>query len=269
MLLRQIAGLQEGIQGTDIRLTELTARVAAKHDILTAMRGDVSVGATESKAIVRRQVQIEVEVEAIEKLQLKATEVLRRLAGIAKRMRENQLARKELPKDVYTETDFAQISIFQKQFRANASSFGYGSATISEIEISKDNLLPCLAHMELREILRTESEKREIQKTDIKADSSASDFVRLIWSYLLALHQTSAMPSNPGNHPGILMLDEPGQHSMADDSQHALLKQLAAERQLQSIVAASFDENEDVFIQATSGIDYALIEWEGKLLKPL
>lgn len=269
MLLRQIAGLQEGIQDTDIRLTELAARVAAKHDILTAMRGDISVGATESKAIVRRQVQIEVEVEAIEKLQLKATELLRRLAGIARRMRENQLARKELPKDVYTETDLAQISIFQKQFRANASSFGYGSANISEIEISKDNLLPCLAHLELREILRTESEKREIQKTDIKADSSASDFVRLIWSYLLALHQTSAMPSNPGNHPGILMLDEPGQHSMADDSQHALLKQLAAERQLQSIVAASFDENEDVFIQATSGIDYALIEWEGKLLKPL
>jgi hypothetical protein len=65
------------------------------------------------------------------------------------------------------------------------------------------------------------------------------------------------------------MLDEPGQHSMAVDSQHALLKQLASEIKLQSIVAASFDETEEVFLQATAGIDFRLIEWSGKLLRPL
>ena len=105
-------------------------------------------------------------------------------------------------------------------------------------------------------------------RADIKSDSSASDFVRLIWSYLLALHQTSASSSSPENHPGLLMLDEPGQHSMAVDSQHALLKQLACETSLQSIVAASFDEAEEVFRQATQGIQFALIEWDGKLMRP-
>ena len=131
------------------------------------------------------------------------------------------------------------------------------TGSIDEIEVGKDTLVPCLAQMELREI-----------RTDIKSDSSASDFVRLIWSYLLALHQTSTTPSSPGNHPGLLMFDEPGQHSMAVDSQHALLKQLAGETNLQSIVAASFDEAEEVFRQATLGIKYTLIEWDGKLLRP-
>ncbi len=56
---------------------------------------------------------------------------------------------------------------------------------------------------------------------------------------------------------------------MAVDSQHALLKQLASETNLQSIVAASFDEAEEVFRQATLGIQYTLVEWEGKLLRPL
>jgi len=222
------------------------------------MRGDVTSGASESKAIVRRQVQIEVEVEALERLQIKATELFARLGQIALRMSANQAARRGVSKEAYSAADLARINRFQLNFRANAGSFGYESAQISEVEIGKDTLVPCLAQMELREI-----------RTDIKSDSSASDFVRLIWSYLLALHQTSATPLSPGNHLGLLMFDEPGQHSMAVDSQHALLKQLASETSLQSIVAASFDEAEEVFRQATEGVQFTLIEWDGKLLRPV
>lgn len=258
MLMRQIAGLKAGLQAAEVRVVELATRIASKRDLLTAMRGDVTSGASESKAIVRRQVQIEVEVEALEKLQTKATELFRLLGQIAVRLIANQAARRAMPKEAYSPADIERIRHFQLHFRANAGSFGYESARIDEIEIGKDTLVPCLAQMELREI-----------RTDIKSDSSASDFVRLIWSYLLALHQTSTTPSSPGNHPGLLMFDEPGQHSMAVDSQHALLKQLASETNLQSIVAASFDEAEEVFRQATLGIQYTLIEWDGKLLRPL
>lgn len=258
MLMRQITGLRSGLQASEVRVTELAARIASKRDLLTAMRGDVTSGASESKAIVRRQVQIEVEVEALEKLQTKATEQFARLGQIAVRMSANQAARRGMPKEAYSVEDIERINRFQLNFRANAGSFGYESAPIREVEIGKDTLVPCLAQMELREI-----------RTDIKSDSSASDFVRLIWSYLLALHQTSAASLSPGNHPGLLMFDEPGQHSMAVDSQHALLKQLAAEKSLQSIVAASFDEAEEVFQQATQGIQYTLIEWDDKLLRPV
>lgn len=258
MLMRQIAGLKKDMQTSEVRIAELTTRIASKRDLLTAMRGDLTSGASESKAIVRRQVQIEVEVEALEKLQAKATELFARLGQIAVRMNANQAARRGIPKEAYSATDIERINRFQLNFRANAGSFGYESAPIREVEIGKDTLVPCLAQMELREI-----------RTDIKSDSSASDFVRLIWSYLLALHQNSATSLSPGNHPGLLMFDEPGQHSMAVDSQHALLKQLASETNLQSIVAASFDEAEEVFRQATQGIQYTLIEWDGKLLRPL
>ncbi|HIE5103800.1 ATP-binding protein [Enterobacter hormaechei] len=257
MLIRQIAGLKSGLQATDLRVIELAARIASKRDLLVAMRGDITSGASESKAIVRRQVQIEVEVEALEKLQITSMELLAKFRLIAERMSVNQATRRCMPKENYSEADIERIRRFQLNFRANAGSFGYESAPIREIEISKDTLIPCLAQMALREI-----------RTDIKSDSSASDFVRLIWSYLLALYQTSTIPSSLGNHPGLLMFDEPGQHSMAVGSQHALLKQLANEASLQSIVAASFDESEEVFRQATQGVQYTLIEWDGKLLQP-
>ena len=106
-------------------------------------------------------------------------------------------------------------------------------------------------------------------KADIKSDSSASDFVRLIWSYLLAMYEASVHSAINGNHPCFLMLDEPGQHSMAESSQHALLAHLASHAGLQSIVAASFDESDSVFQQATVNVQYKLLEWQGELIRPL
>lgn len=259
MLKRQVAGLKESILDSEARTADLSARLAAKHDYLTALRGDVSSGASESKAVVRRQVQIEVEMASLEALSRRFVEIIGRLEELAGRLAKNQAARRALPKKAYSPDDETRIRVFEQKFRANAGSFGYESAPVQDIEISRDNLIPCLSQLELR----------EIRRTDIKADSSASDFVRLIWSYLLALYQTSAQPSIPGNHPGILLFDEPGQHSMAADSQHALLQHLSCESGLQSIVAASFDEMDTVFQEATSGVAHKLIQWEGKLIRPL
>lgn len=258
MLKRQIAGLKENIQESEVRVAELSKRLAAKHDYLTALRGDLSSGASESKAVVRRQIQIEVELSALDEFQRLATKAMPQLDSLASQLAQNQSERKKLPKDAYSQDDEVRIKVFEKLFRANAGSFEYESAPIQDIELSRDNLVPCLSQLELR----------EIRRSDIKADSSASDFVRLIWSYLLALYQASAQPSLKGNHPGVLLFDEPGQHSMAVDSQHALLLQLAGDEDLQSIVAASFDESEAVFQQATVGVTHKLLQWEGKLIQP-
>lgn len=46
----------------------------------------------------------------------------------------------------------------------------------------------------------------------MKFDSSASDNIRAIWSYTLALLKTSNEKN--GNHPQIVIFDEPGQHSI-------------------------------------------------------
>ncbi len=82
--------------------------------------------------------------------------------------------------------------------------------------------------------------------TDIKSDSSASDFVRLIWAYLLSIYIVSS--KNSGNHLGLIVFDEPAQHSMGVSSINALLKILSSQQSaLQSIVSASFDEDDQVF----------------------
>ncbi|XLZ68763.1 hypothetical protein ABT364_19740 [Massilia sp. SR12] len=260
MLKRQIAGLGEAIRELEGRTTELGQRLAGKQDYLAALRGDVSSGTVESKALVRRQVQIEIDVHGLEGLARRFSEDSEMLAKLGEQLKANQLARRGLPHSAYSADDEKRIAAFQMHFRANAGSFGYKSAPINEIEISRENLTPSFTQMELREIIR---------KSDVVADSSASDFVRLIWSFLLALYQTSANRNFEGNHPGLLILDEPGQHSMRVESQHALIQHLAGEAGLQSIVAASFDESDTVFKEATEGVKYHLIRWDGKLIQPL
>ena len=262
MLQSQINGAVEEIRQSEIAATSIGVRLAATHDYRNSLRGDVSTGVAESRAIVRRQIQIELELSNLQALEAQAEALVAKFKEIADRLAANQTARRALPKDTYSSTDVARISLFEKNFRANASSFGYESADIANIRISLDTLTPILSELELREI-------RTKVQTSLTADSSASDFVRLIWSYLLALYQTSSTPGYEGHHPGLLLMDEPGQHSMRPASQRSLLQLLIAQRGLQAIVAASFDENESVFMEATTGLDFKLIQWEGKVIQPM
>lgn len=263
MLQNQINGAVEEIRQSEIAVNDVATRLAATHDYRNSLRGDVSTGVAESRAIVRRQIQIELELLNLHAFNTQAMELMVAFGEIADRLAANQADRRALPKEAYSDADMSRISLFEKNFRGNASSFGYESAEIADIRISLDTLTPILSELELREILRPKVQ------TSLTADSSASDFVRLIWSYLLALYQTSATRGFEGQHPGLLLMDEPGQHSMRSASQRALLQLLIAQRGLQAIVAASFDENESVFKEATTGLEFQLIEWEGKVIQPL
>lgn len=259
MLERQIAGLREAIGQSRATVAGLAQLLNSKRDYAASLRAEMGSSTSQSKAVLRRQVQIEVEIEALQRLSGSSSKYLTALKDISSRLAANQLARKLLPPKQYTDVDEKKISVFEKNFRANAGSFGYESVSnIAEVEISRDTLVPGLRQIELRQI-----------NADIRADSSASDFVRLIWSYLLALYQTSANPHTQGNHLGVMLFDEPGQHSMRWESQRELLARFAAEGALQSIVAASFDESEAVFNDVTENIKHKLISWEGKLIKRL
>lgn len=272
MLDRQLAGGHKSVKETERLLHELSKKMEETRSILSALRNDVATDATESRAVVRQQIQIELEVEKLQNAEAEVAKLAQRFDLIAGRLRSNQASRANLPKEYYSDEDKRKIRVFEKLFRANASAFEYESAPISDIRINDETLVPFLANIELREINLTPTSKaaRPSQPTaDIKADSSASDFVRLILSYLLALHQASVLPNGGRRHPGILMLDEPGQHSMAQSSQRALLQQIAGSPSLQGIVAASFDESPEVFREVTQGISFELVELDAKSIGPL
>ncbi|MCJ7975940.1 hypothetical protein LOS88_17705 [Aeromonas veronii] len=105
--------------------------------------------------------------------------------------------------------------------------------------------------IELRENIDTPTERKR-NTADIKSDSSASDFVRLIWSYLISIYKTS--DTYNGNHPRFIIFDEPAQHSMGVKSMNKLLMALSSTLNLQSIVSASFDESDENYKESTEGL---------------
>lgn len=272
MLARQEAGLKQTIQDAELTVKEYGARLERARSILNALRNDATKGTTLSRAIIKQQLFIELEIEKFNKFVEEFSNSIKDFSSLSNKLKDNQYKRKSLPTEHYSSEDKRKISIFEKMFRANAGTFDYLSADIADIEFSYVSLLPYLAKIELREIVDSPAEQKRkdqlIKNGSMVHNSSASDFVRLIWSYILALYQTSSYPTVQGNHPGVIILDEPGQHSMATKSQQALFKMLSAAPGLQSIVAASFDDYEAVFKESTDGVKFKYIHLGEKCITP-
>lgn len=157
--------------------------------------------------------------------------------------------KKQLSYD-YSEMDMRKTKLFESYFVKSLRSFNYKSKLIDAIKISSENYLP---------ITR--------ENYNIRFDSSASDFIRCLLAYYISLMQTSI--HFKGNHPNLLMLDEPKQQDMSEDDFKVVLKILSEFTQGQIIVFASFSNKDDSFVSDTEGIKFNLIRIEDKLIKRL
>lgn len=112
----------------------------------------------------------------------------------------------DLPKKYLSDNDVKKINILENKFIKYLREFGYESIDIKTVKVSEDNYMPLTKGF------------------DMKFDSSASDNIRAIWSYTLALLEASLL--SDGNHCNLIILDEPGQHSMIPVDTKKLLDSL-------------------------------------------
>lgn len=263
MLKNYISGIERLIEKQNRQYRQVGENLVRKKEELIGIKKDMSSVSEISVSDLRNQIRLEDEIKDLMHADANVDELKSQLKLITEQLVENKRKRSKLPKDYLSWSDNKKISLWESTFKRLAKDFGYRSAETKDIEIDRDTYLPILSGLTLREINKDSTKIG----TDIKGDSSASDFVRLIWSYLISIYEVSKMKE--GNHLGLIAFDEPGQHSMRDTSVNAMFKQLNNLEGLQSIVAASFDENDEVFKAETKGVDFHLIEVGEKLLKKL
>ena len=100
----------------------------------------------------------------------------------------------KLPPKGKTKTDRKKLDMLRKKYIENLHRYGYKSVPDLElVTISEETYLPLY------------------EGFDMKFDSSASDGIRVIWAFSMALLQVSI--EMQGNHPGLLIFDEPDQQS--------------------------------------------------------
>lgn len=180
--------LEKEVQSSEARLFTLRRLAQAIRNDLYTINGEYS------EAIVYKKITIEKQIEALNKLQQLQHNSIEKLLELSKRWEKYLEDKKALPKNRFTDEDKDKIALLREVFINNLRKYGYKSIlNLEDISISEESYLPLF------------------EGFDMKFDSSASDNIRVIWAFTMALLQVSILKG--GNHPTVLIFDEPDQQS--------------------------------------------------------
>lgn len=148
-----------------------------------------------------------------------------------------------------TDRDARRIAAWVAGLRAKLSNFGFTSVNPDEVEIDLGM-------------------KPVVDGYDIGFQGSASDGIRLRWAYILSLMEACLL--NGGAHPGVLLMDEPGQQGVEQLSLGALFNQLLAMSTVAGQVFVTTSEPVERIAEWIGDNGYDLIDLgEEFLLRPL
>ncbi len=159
--------------------------------------------------------------------------------------------RRNFPEHGFSQKDINKLDGLKTKVVKYLSEFGFSSFDPQLLEISQDTYLPTR------------------EGFDLGFDTSASDGIRIIWSYLISLFSLREIFKT--NHPGILIFDEPRQQEANKFSFTGLLKGASDAAKSGQIIFATSEE-EDVLKGALEGFKYTLHSYspsEGKILRKL
>ena len=192
----------------DSALQDIRSKTMTLFRLAKTIRGDLySVDEDLSETIIYKRMSIEHHIADLNEFKESIKEIVNKFIGLSEKWHDLLQEKEILSQKRFAESDEETIKVLENHFVANLKDFKYTSiSNIGAIEISRDNYMPV------------------IDRFDMKFDSSASDNIRAIWSYTLALLQTSE--KQIGNHPGVLIFDEPTQHSIGAEDANTFFKSI-------------------------------------------
>lgn len=199
---------RKNVEVCELNLQSLSGRIFTLRRLAKTIRSDLfAVDESLSETVVYEKINLENRTQALiglkEKVDIRIAEIQRLSDDWEKHLAE----KKSIPKSNFTQSDKEKVDTLEKNFKNYLRCFNYQSvSSYDSIQISRENYLPIS------------------EGFDMKFDSSASDNIRAIWSYTLALLKTSNEKN--GNHPQIVIFDEPGQHSIVTNDMVSLFNEI-------------------------------------------
>ena len=189
----------------DEKLQVLQGKIFTLRRLAKALRSDLyAVDDNLSEALVYKKIELQTKIDHLEGLIKYVEKQKESFENLSNKWKTYLQSKKELPQNKFSVVDYKKIKLLRNNFVFNLENYNYKSVIDkTEISISEDNYLPV------------------IEQFDMKFDSYASDNIRGIWAYTVALLQVSM--SKGGNHPGVLIFDEPVQHSIVPNDMKKFL----------------------------------------------
>lgn len=155
----------------------------------------------------------------------------------------------KLPYDGFSQNDRKKLNALKNSFKSNLSDFGYKSTAIDLFELSSNTYKPSL------------------DGVDIGSEASASDNIRVIWSYLFSLLMLDTIDENLAtNHLGLLILDEPRQQETKDVSFQTFIKKASETYNHDKQVIIGTSEKYEDLIKMLNGLKVNLIHFNGNII---
>lgn len=252
----QVDAIDILIKSSNNRISKLTQLeneikqiIKEKRDLLSSFTKDANYSSVISEGTIREKINLENEIRKLEYLNEILESSIENLILITSLYKENKEKLEDLPQNDFSDKDIEKINKFGEQFLELLKSYGYSSiAKIYEIQITKNNYQPFLDGF------------------DLTLESSASDNIRIIWAYSVALLYMTHWYKT--NHFGFLIFDEPEQQRMKDTSSEQLYKTLSSVKisNMQSIIATS--EDEKLLLEKIKGIKCNVLELSNKAIVP-
>ncbi|HEX8616201.1 MAG TPA: hypothetical protein VF911_01335, partial [Thermoanaerobaculia bacterium] len=241
--LARVASSRALLAATNRRVAEVRGRIRALRATL------VSDPRLPSMADVEERINLETRVREFNKLLDAFDPLLARFAQLSSEWADLQTRRMALGDAEVSDDDEAKLSTLEKSFRQQLRDYGFSSEQVTKIVISRSTYQP------------------ESAGFDVEADASASDMIRVIWSYMLGLLEVARTMAT--NHLDLLVFDEPRQQSTAKQSFQRLVKRaaLAAGHDQQVIFATS--EELTTVRTALKDLPHTIRTFDRKLLQPL
>lgn len=196
-------------------ISEIEKVVTNLYRLAKVTRNDIfAIDGAVSERVIYKKIELTKIIESLENIEVE--NIINNFKNLSDEWQLYLSDLGKLPKNKFTEQDEKKLKSLRDNFVSNLKTFGYRSSSdIDKVIISRDTYMPT------------------IENFDLKFDSSASDHIRRIWAFTIALAQTSSVLN--GKHPGILIFDEPGQHSIVVGDMGAFfdcLKSLAIKNQV-------------------------------------
>ena len=213
--IHSIQTAEKDLRAQRVQVTQLRERIRDIRETLVAASSSPSIEA------ISERIRLQERISRVETQQQVFEEHIAQLAQLASEWLEVQDRFKRLPKGALSERDEKKIAVLQTSFQQQLTQYKMGSLAVNEVKISPGSYEP------------------EVAGVNLSADVAASDLIRLHWAYLLGLLKVGTQPS--GNHPGLLIFDEPQQQSIDESSFREMLRHAVGEKMCQIIVTTSHE----------------------------
>ena len=222
-----INSLIETISEKEVLLTYFKNNLRQKEILIKSISKDlISDDRAFSESEIVRKLQLEREIEKLDDLKNSISDLKLELEALANKYHNNNIMINALGESEQEDENI--MSGFETKYKNFLFGFGYESNEKYQISINRKEPFKYFPVYK--------NHRNDNIPQSIRINSSASDFVRNIWAYTLALLQ------NGTNHPGIIMFDEPGQHRTNLSSLKALFKTCSEIRERQTIIFTSIDK---------------------------